>query len=135
VRFGLIGTSGLFVNMFLVAMLTETFGIFYLLSAVLATQGSTLWNYVLTEQWVFTNENRRYSKAHRAAMYFAMNNAALLLRVPMMFLLTSFLGIQYMLSNLISLIALMVIRYATADRFIWRSTPATVPAGQGGVAQ
>jgi dolichol-phosphate mannosyltransferase len=130
VRFGLIGTSGLFVNMFLVAMLTEAFGIFYLLSAVLATQGSTLWNYALTEHWVFTNENRRYGKAHRAAMYFAMNNAALLLRVPMMFLLTSILGIQYMLSNLISLIALMVLRYATADRFIWRSAPTTVPAGE-----
>jgi putative flippase GtrA len=59
-----------------------------------------------------------------------MNNAALLLRVPMMFLLTSILGIQYMLSNLISLIALMVLRYATADRFIWRSAPTTVPAGE-----
>jgi dolichol-phosphate mannosyltransferase len=131
VRFGLIGTSGLFVNMFLLAMLTEALGIFYLLSAVLATQGSTLWNYTLTEHWVFTNENRRYSRAHRAAMFFAMNNAALLLRVPMMFVLTSILGIQYMLSNLLSLVALMVLRYATADRFIWQRAPAAIPAGKG----
>jgi dolichol-phosphate mannosyltransferase len=131
VRFGLIGTSGLFVNMFLLAALTEWLGIFYLLSAILATQGSTLWNYLLTENWVFSNENRQYGRAHRAAMFFAMNNAALVLRVPMLFVLTSLLGVQYMLSNLISLVALMVLRYVTADRFIWRSAQATVPAGKG----
>lgn len=131
VRFGLIGTSGLFVNMFLLGAATEWLGIFYLLSAILATQGSTLWNFLLTENWVFSNENRQFGRTHRAAMFFAMNNAALLLRVPMLFVLTSLLGMQYMLSNLVSLVALMVLRYVTADRFIWRSAPATVPAGEG----
>jgi dolichol-phosphate mannosyltransferase len=131
VKFGLIGVSGLFVNTFLLAMLTGGLGVFYLLSAVLATQGSTLWNFTLSERWVFGDQRRRYGKAHRAAMFFAMNNVALLLRAPLMVLLTSMLGIQYLISNLISLIVLLLLRYATADRFIWGAAPATAPASKG----
>ncbi len=131
IKFGLIGVSGLFVNTFLLAMLTESFGLFYMLSAILATQGSTLWNFVLSERWVFGNQSRRYSKARRAAMFFAMNNAALLLRAPIMLLLTSVLGIQYLVSNLISLLILLLLRYATADRLIWGTAPTTFPASKG----
>jgi hypothetical protein len=59
-----------------------------------------------------------------------MNNAALGLRGPTMFVLTSALGVNYLLSNLISLILLMVLRYNAADRVIWGGTPikSLVPA-------
>jgi putative flippase GtrA len=112
-------------------MLTEALGLFYVLSAILATQGSTLWNFALSERWVFGTETRRYSKARRAAMFFAMNNAALLLRAPIMLFLTSVLGIQYLVSNLISLLILLMLRYATADRLIWGTAPTTFPASEG----
>ena len=48
-----------------------------------------------------------------------MNNAALLLRGPMLVVLTSWFGINLLLSNVISLCALTVVRYAFADRVIW----------------
>jgi hypothetical protein len=50
-----------------------------------------------------------------------MNNAAFALRGPMIVALTSILGIHYLASNLVSLIAVMILRYAVADRFIWAS--------------
>jgi putative flippase GtrA len=90
-----------------------------------------LWNFTLSERWVFTDQNPKYGRSRRAVMFFAMNNAALLLRAPMMYFLTSMLGIQYLVSNLISLIALLVLRYATADRLIWGSAPTTLPVGKG----
>jgi hypothetical protein len=52
-------------------------------------------------------------------MFLVMNNAAFALRGPMIIALTSILGIHYLASNLFSLIALMLLRYAVADRFIW----------------
>ena len=48
-----------------------------------------------------------------------MNNIALLARIPIMFALTSVAGIHYLMSNILSLLTLMVLRYFTADRFIW----------------
>ena len=125
-RFVLIGLSGLIVNTFLLAAATEGLGLHYLLAAVLATQGSTLWNFVLTEAWVFRGRHTQQGRGQRLAAFFVMNNAALALRGPMMYLLTTDLGIYYILSNILSLLALMVLRYTLADHLIWgarRKTP------------
>ena len=119
VKFGLVGVSGIFVNMFLLALITQGIGLYYLLSAVLATQGSSLWNFLLTEHWVFADMRRRAGRLRRGALFFAMNNAALGLRGPMLFLLATGIGFHYLLANLISLVALLALRYFTADRFIW----------------
>jgi hypothetical protein len=56
-----------------------------------------------------------------------------------MFVLTSALGVNYLLSNLISLVLLMILRFNAADRLIWgglsikglvpaKAQPATYPA-------
>ena len=119
-RFILIGLSGLLVNTLLLTAATEGLGIFYLWSAVLATQGSTLWNFALTEAWVFGDRRQKQGMLLRLLLFLVMNNAALLLRGPMMYLLTDSLAIHYVLSNLISLGALMAVRFTLADKVIWR---------------
>ena len=53
------------------------------------------------------------------ALFFLMNNAALALRGPLLVLLTSGLGIHYVVSNVISLVALTLVRFALADTWIW----------------
>jgi dolichol-phosphate mannosyltransferase len=118
-RFGAVGASGLVVNTVLLATLTDVFGLFYVVSAVLATQGSTLWNFCLTERWVFGDREHKRGKGTRMAMFFLMNNAALAVRGPLLVLLTSGLGIHYVLSNLISLVGLTLLRFALADTWIW----------------
>jgi glycosyltransferase involved in cell wall biosynthesis len=44
-RFGIVGLSGLVVNTLLLGFFTDVAGLFYVVSAVIATQGSTLWNF------------------------------------------------------------------------------------------
>jgi len=117
--FMLVGISGLLVNTLLLALATEVFGLHYLMSALLATQGSTLWNFALTERWVFADRQRRQGWVMRLVIFFLMNNLALTLRGPMLYLLTSLIGIHYLISNLISLGALTAVRYAIADNLIW----------------
>jgi putative flippase GtrA len=124
-QFGLVGVSGLLVNSLLLAFWTETAGLYYMLSLVLATQGSSLWNFFLSEYWVFKRaNNHRGSQVSRGAMFLAMNNVALLARGPMVFLFTSFLGVNYLISNVASMAVLLLIRYAVADSLIWKLGPA-----------
>jgi dolichol-phosphate mannosyltransferase len=118
-RFGIVGLSGLVVNTVLLAFFTDVIGLFYVVSAVIATQGSTLWNFCFTELWVFSGREHRRSRGTRLAMFFVMNNAALALRGPLLVLLTSGLGIHYVVSNLVSLLLLTLVRYALADTWIW----------------
>ena len=107
------------VNTLLLALFADVVGIFYVLAAILATQGSTLWNFCLTEAWVFAGRDHKRSRRRRAAMFFAMNNAALALRVPLLVVLTSGLGINLLLANVLSLVALTVVRFGVADVWIW----------------
>ncbi len=119
-RFAVVGLSGIPVNMLLIFLLTEGAGLYYVASAILATQGSTLWNFVLAERWVFRDRTRNGGRIGRAAKFFLVNNVALVLRVPMLFVLTSLLGVNYLVSNLITLFSLTVIRFVVSDRMIWR---------------
>jgi dolichol-phosphate mannosyltransferase len=118
-RFGLVGASGLVVNTLLIAFFTEVFGLYFLISAILATQGSTLSNFVLTERWVFARSKGRHTLRWRAAMYFLVNNATLLVRGPMLVGLVAVLSLNYLVANVVSLLALALLRYSVSDLWIW----------------
>jgi dolichol-phosphate mannosyltransferase len=132
-RFGVVGASGLVVNTLVLALLTDVAGFFYVVSAVIATQASTLWNFCFTELWVFSDRDHKRGRGTRMGLFFLMNNAALALRGPLLVLLTSGLGIHYVVSNVISLAGLTLVRFALADTWIWaKARPAESPPGPYG---
>jgi len=122
-RFGVVGLTGLLVNTLALVALTEGVGFYYLLSAVVASQLSTLWNFFLTDLWVFRGRPKGRTRVARLALFAVMNNLALLLRSPILVLLTAGLGIHYLVSNLLSLALLTVLRYSVADVWIWARDP------------
>jgi dolichol-phosphate mannosyltransferase len=127
VRFAAVGASGIVVNQLALWLWVAGAGRHYLLGAVVATQASSTWNFCLTERWVFPEAGQRRPGA-RFALYLAMNNSTLLLRVPVLALLTSFFGINYLVSNFITLVVLFLLRFLVSDRLIWKP-------GRAGVAR
>ena len=128
VPFALVGLSGLLVNSAILAAATRVLGLQGLMvSTVLATAGSTLWNFALTEIWVF-RDRRRPGWPGRLVMFFIMNNVALLVRGPMIYALTFGLGVHYLISNVLSIGAVTLIRYLFSDALIWRSGRRREPA-------
>jgi len=117
--FTLVGATGLAVNMLAFWMLAVQANVNYLLAALISTQLSTLWNFSLSERFVFRDIRMRRGLASRMSLFFLMNNAALLLRGPMLILCVEVLGLGSVLANLISLLALTVIRFSIADSWIW----------------
>ena len=59
----------------------------------------------------------------RMGLFFLMNNAALAVRGPLLVLLTSGLGIHYVVSNVLSLLLLTLVRFGLADTWIWAKRP------------
>ena len=133
-RFLLVGMSGLVVNQLALWAFTESVGIHYLASAVIATQCSTLWNFALAEAWVFDGPSA--GRARRFVWFAVMNNAWLLVRGPFLVLLTEGVGLNYLVSNVIVLGAATIVRFAIADGLIWpagsRSDPHAVGEGEPG---
>ena len=118
-RFLIVGATGLVVNNLCLVIFVEFRDLNYLLAAGLATQFSTLWNFVLIEIWVFRQRDPGTSPWGRLARFFLMNNVALLLRSPLLTLMVSILGVHYLPANLISLFVLTVIRYMLSSKWIW----------------
>jgi dolichol-phosphate mannosyltransferase len=124
VRFAGVGATGVVVNQLLFWLWVGVAHRHYVLGAVVATQGSTLWNFGLTERWVFPGAGVRRLGA-RLSWFLAVNNSTLLLRVPLLALLLSVLGVNYLVSNLLTLVALFLLRFLISDRFIWKAGTAS----------
>jgi dolichol-phosphate mannosyltransferase len=127
VRFASVGVSGILVNQLILWLWVAGGEHHYLLGAVVATQGSSTWNFCLTERWVFPATGGR-RLGGRFLLFLGMNNSTLLLRVPLLALLTSFFGVNYLLSNLITLVVLFLLRFLVSDRLIWKQNGTTAAA-------
>src|SRR3954454_23214891 len=128
VLFGLVGVSGIVVNsLALWALHMNVLQLHYLDAAALATQVSTLWNFVLTDRVVFRSRRRQDGGWGRMWRFFLMNNLALLLRLPLLAVLVH-IGLGVLWANLLTLVALFVVRYVISDRHIFgRPVPAVSP--------
>jgi putative flippase GtrA len=100
-------------------VLVEMFAIHYIPAAVLASQVSTLNNFVLTELWVFRDRDTPGHVIWRYLTFNLLNMATLLVRVPVLYVLTDLAGVYYLISNLVAIGITFGIRYLVADNWIW----------------
>jgi len=120
-QFALVGLLGLVVNSLVLYLLTSRLGIYYLVSAVLASVVSTLQNFLLTEWWVFRDRETggRRAVIRRYVAFNVLTIATLAFRVPAMALLTEFAGLYYLVSNAIAIGLTFAVRYVVADVWLW----------------
>src|SRR4051794_38602219 len=120
IAFGLVGLSGLAVNQALFWLLTEVAAFWISWAAVVATQGSTVWNFILTDRLVYRRAENNGPWHHRFAKSWTANNAALLLRIPLLLALAHS-GMNPHWANVTTLVALFLLRFWISDRYIWGS--------------
>lgn len=118
-KFAAVGFSGIFVNM-IVMWTAHAVGINYVVSAVLATQAAIGWNLLLSERWVFHDRRQATRFRFRFVQYYLVNNADLLLRIPLMILLVEVVGLRPSPANLLLVVAASIIKYMIVNRFIYR---------------
>lgn len=117
--FAAVGTTGLVVNTLALFTLVEFGHLHYLLGAAGATLASSVWNYTLTDRLVFPDRRAGRRPLTRFALFTAANLAGLAVRGPLLVLLTSIVGIYYLLSNVLSLGMLAVLRFGLSTAWIW----------------
>jgi dolichol-phosphate mannosyltransferase len=119
--FGLVGLSGMFVNQALFWFFHDVMSFWISWAAIAATQGSTIWNFVLTDKVVYRRQDSGSQWYQRFAKSWVTNTASLLLRVPMLLLLHHFVGMNPYWANFTTLLALFALRFWISDRYIWGS--------------
>jgi dolichol-phosphate mannosyltransferase len=119
VRFGLVGLSGIIVNQLLFSALVDLAGSPYALAAIVATQGSSIWNFYWVERWVFDAGDGSQAASRRFLSFILVNNLTLLARIPALWLLIDTLGASAFWSNLATLGGLFMFRFLIARNMIW----------------
>jgi dolichol-phosphate mannosyltransferase len=117
--FGAVGASGIIVNSAALWFAVTALGWSAALGATLATQCSTLWNFLLVDFGVYRGA-KRGSRRGRAVRFFLMNNALLLLRLPVLLALVG-VGVHYLWANAVTLVLLFLVRFLVSDRVIYGS--------------
>jgi putative flippase GtrA len=118
-RFALVGITGIFVNSAALAFFTEVLKLDLVVGAILATQVSTLNNFILTELFVFRGRDSRHTMLVRYLIFVTVNVSTLFVRVPILLLLTQTLGVHYLVSNLVTIGITFGLRYLISDYWIW----------------
>ena len=120
-KFGLVGATGTAVNTAALWLLTSgTSSHHYLIAAILATEASTTWNFILTETVVFRGA-KPGSVAGRGFKFYLVNHVALLLRLPILALLVEQFHMGVLAGNLVSLVLLFAVRFLIADAAIYNT--------------
>jgi dolichol-phosphate mannosyltransferase len=139
--FALVGATGILVNSLVLYLVTSRLDIYYLYSVGIATIASTIWNFSFTEVLVYRAARHSHGRARRLLMFSTLNVGALLVRGPVIYFLTSMFGVNYLISNLITLVLMTGVRFLASDYMIWGKTftrrsstgdllkPITAPAG------
>ncbi|MGA9775543.1 MAG: GtrA family protein, partial [Candidatus Dormiibacterota bacterium] len=136
VQFGLVGLAGLAVNQAILAALVSLAHMNYLIGATLSSQGSTIASFIINESWVF--KKARVDPGARALgtrflVFDGLNTASLALRLPVLYGLTSGLGVNYLVSNFVAVALFMLLRFVVADSWIWRQRVQPSPTISTGV--
>jgi dolichol-phosphate mannosyltransferase len=123
--FGAVGLSGFLPNLAMLWLLTHMAGMHYLPAAVVANQVGIAWNFVLLDVLFHHRRSRRWPR--RLGSFLLLNNADLLIRIPMLALLVGYLGLGLLAGTVITLVVMFLARFLVTDRVIYVPKPESQP--------
>jgi putative flippase GtrA len=128
VRFGLVGASGILVNLVVLAgalrLAEHPSSVAVQATAeTLATQVAILWNFALTERWVFRTDGPHARRLLRFAGYWLVSVVSLAVQLPLAAALTRVVPFGYVPATALALLLLVVARYAVCHTVLYRRGP------------
>jgi putative flippase GtrA len=117
IRFGLVGTSGLVLDFFLLIALTELLHLHYLISATVAFVVANLSNFILNKFWTFQNSSHRYARQY---IYFMLAGViGLLLTTLILFSAVEWLHFHYLSAKIVAVLLVMIWNYLVSKYLIF----------------
>ncbi|UCD07294.1 MAG: GtrA family protein [Candidatus Aenigmatarchaeota archaeon] len=117
-KFSSVGLIGLLVNEFMLWFFTDSVGLFYLVSSIIASIISIISNFIINDKWTF-RERRSGNIFKRLVKYCSISAVTALIIVSVLYILTDFLGIYYLISNIFGVFVAFYWSYSSNIRWTW----------------
>jgi len=119
-KFGVVGGSGVLVNMGLLFILTRFLSIRLEIASPIAIELSILSNFFLNNLWTFRKRDTHVPFRSRLLRYHLVSGLAGIVNYLVLILLVKTFGLHDMLSNLIGIVIGTFINYSLNSLWTWR---------------
>ncbi len=116
-KFGVVGFLSFLIDYGLMVLLTEAFGVNYLVSATISFTVSVVFNYLASMRYVFRHKEGM-SRRREFVIFVVLSVAGLIINNLLMWLGTGLLGISYLITKLFATAAVMVWNFVTRKKFL-----------------
>lgn len=120
-KYAIVGAFGSIINTAILFILTDYFGIFYLISSIAGIETSLLSNFALNDKWTFKGEKFQHSWKWRLIQYHFTSMLGAIILVVCEYLLTDKLHIYYIYSNIIGIAMVFIINFTINRYTTWKS--------------
>jgi dolichol-phosphate mannosyltransferase len=114
IKFGVVGGSGFIVNMFFLWLFTEIFGIYYIVSSVLAIALAMINNFIWNDIWTWRGKGEPGIKPFFVRLLkfcLVASLAGYVGNLGILWFLTHFFGLHYMISNVFGIAVGTLVNY------------------------
>jgi len=123
-EFGFVGLSGVLVNIGSLYLFTEYVGLYYIISSIVAIEISIVSNFLLNDCWTFKLKDKsdtyRQNRFQRFFSFQCISIVGLIINIGILYFLTDFFGIYYLVSNLIGIIIVFFWNYLINRHVTWK---------------
>ncbi len=117
VRFGFVGIAATLIDYGIMVLLTELFGVNYLISSMISFCVSVVFNYIMSITWVFNVTGER-KKAQDMTVFLVLSVIGLGINQLIMWIAVDKLHIFYMISKIGATAVVMVYNFITRKIFL-----------------
>ena len=107
IRFGIVGTFGTLLNLTILFVFTDIFGIYYIYSEVVAFIASVIHNYLLNKKWTF-KESIQEEFVPKLINYTIICIFVLIINLTVLFILVEYFGIWYIFAEVGAILAQVI---------------------------
>lgn len=110
IRFSIVGVINTLVNLAVLFVLTEFFGVYYVISAVFAFIAAVTNSFVLNKTWTFKYKTKN-NLSKKYTQFFMVSIIAFIVNLLILYFLTEYLHFYYMTSQIIGIIFNLIINF------------------------
>jgi len=110
IRFGIVGITNTLINLAVLYILTEFFGVYYMVSAVFAFLVAVTNSFLLNKVWTF-EEKVNYRTSSKYVKFFTVSIIALIFNLIILYVLVEYFGMWYMGAQIIGVASNLIINF------------------------
>ncbi len=120
-KFSIVGVIGAGINTWFLWLFTDVVGLYYLYSSAIAIEIAIILQFLMNDRWTFKEQKTMHVEqfVKRIIKSNIWRSGGLAVNIGVLYFLTEYLGVYYLLSNIAGIICSFLLNYLFESRLTW----------------